>query len=125
MDLVASMSVMGMEYAPYSSWFDLAWLDLIPTLFKLFKADKVIWDILHKVCQNSGYFTCNYDLQNDVSTYALLPKVTRFKTLCNALRLHSIIESSNHVGEMIKSSERQYILFWEAQSVSHKGVEVI
>ena len=76
MDLVASMSVMGMEYAPNSSWFDLAWLDLIPTLFKLFKADKVIWDILHKVCQNLGHFTCNYDLKNAVSTCPIVQRYT-------------------------------------------------
>jgi hypothetical protein len=61
MDLVTFMSVMGMEYAPNSSWFDLAWFDLIPTLFKLFKADKVIRGILHKVCQNSGHYTFIYD----------------------------------------------------------------
>ena len=61
MDLVAYMSAMGMEYAPNSSWFDLAWFDLIPTLFKRFKADNVERDILHNVCQNSGHFTCNYD----------------------------------------------------------------
>jgi len=56
MDLVASISVMGTKYPPNSSWFDLACFDLIPTLFKLFKADTVIQDILHKVCQNSGTF---------------------------------------------------------------------
>lgn len=104
-ELVAPMSVMGMEYAPNSSWFDLAWFDLIPTLFKLLKADKVIRDILHKVSQKSGHFTCKFDFKNYAVTHVRLPNVTRLKALCNThIRLHSIIESSDHGGEIIRKT---------------------